>query len=325
VTRRKKINLLILTGRSFTGGGQRWVELLVKNLPNWIEPRVIFTGAGHPGRIFHHRLQPWLAPFHLQYNKYHKDWPKQIAEYIDQEAIHVLIEEEDERLREIIMNCKAPPKVVYVKHTIGGREDIAANRDIIDQVVCVSEKAAENIGECIVIRNGVEKPDKCPLNVRAILGIPPDAFVVGYIGRVDRNKNVNLLVDIAHQRKWLLLIVGEQIFVPSAPIREIESNQIICLPSDVYYVANWYEAMDVFVLPSFSEGFPLAPLEALLCGTRVAMTPTSDFPQLFDGAAIKAIENAPPAKKGQGIVQKHFTAKRMVADYVALFSSLLRD
>ena len=47
-----------------------------------------------------------------------------------------------------------------------------------------------------------------------------------------------------------------------------------------------YNACDVFVFPSFYEGFGLPLLEAMACGRAVACSNTSAMPEVADGAAI---------------------------------------
>ena len=47
-----------------------------------------------------------------------------------------------------------------------------------------------------------------------------------------------------------------------------------------------YNACDLFVFPSFYEGFGLPALEAMACGRSVVCSHTSALPEVVDGAAI---------------------------------------
>jgi glycosyltransferase involved in cell wall biosynthesis len=47
-----------------------------------------------------------------------------------------------------------------------------------------------------------------------------------------------------------------------------------------------YNACDLFVFPSFYEGFGLPALEAMACGRSVICSHTSALPEVVDGAAI---------------------------------------
>jgi len=49
-----------------------------------------------------------------------------------------------------------------------------------------------------------------------------------------------------------------------------------------------YNACEVFVFPSFYEGFGMPPLEAMACGRAVVCSNTSALPEVVDGAAILA-------------------------------------
>ncbi len=106
-----------------------------------------------------------------------------------------------------------------------------------------------------------------------------DEFVIGFVGRLEPVKNLRFLVDVflgiiqVHQ-KSKLLIVGDgseksdlQEYVKR---NEIEKNVIFAGKSRG--VEKFYNAMDLFVLPSFFEGFPLVVLEAFCSGLKCAIS-----------------------------------------------------
>jgi glycosyltransferase involved in cell wall biosynthesis len=47
-----------------------------------------------------------------------------------------------------------------------------------------------------------------------------------------------------------------------------------------------YNACDLFVFPSYYEGFGLPALEAMACGRAVTCSNTASLPEVVDGAAI---------------------------------------
>ena len=118
-------------------------------------------------------------------------------------------------------------------------------------------------------------PDRS--RARAALGLPDDATVVGFVGRLTSDKGVPDLVEafglLREQNPSLrLLLVGDM--EAGDPLADRTRDAITTgariahLPftSDVGAV---YAAIDVLAFPSYREGLPNAPLEAQLCGRPV--------------------------------------------------------
>lgn len=120
---------------------------------------------------------------------------------------------------------------------------------------------------------------KARARVRAEFGIPSDAIVYGFVGRVVRTKGVGELAQAwralrENPRAWLL-IVGPLDHVD--PIsdelrREIDSDERAVLAGHVADPRDYYAAMDVMALPSYREGFPNTVLEAAAMAKPVVVT-----------------------------------------------------
>ena len=110
--------------------------------------------------------------------------------------------------------------------------------------------------------------------VRAELGIPVDAFVVGHIGRFNEQKNHAFLVQIAYELIRLepracVLLIGEGHLRPMVERRLAElriSDRVLLLGSRPDVPRLMLGAMDVFALPSLFEGLPVVLIEAQAAG-----------------------------------------------------------
>lgn len=113
-----------------------------------------------------------------------------------------------------------------------------------------------------------------PREVRRELGIPPDAWVIGHVGRFVEQKNHKLLTAIAaelmrREPRTFLLLVGD------GPLRQSMENQVSNLGighrvqfagirGDVHRLMRG--AMDAFLFPSMHEGLGLVLVEAQASG-----------------------------------------------------------
>jgi glycosyltransferase involved in cell wall biosynthesis len=134
--------------------------------------------------------------------------------------------------------------------------------------------------------NGVDTTRLAPASAsqraaaRVSAGIPPDAAVLGYVGRVVRDKG---WVELATAWRVLrdrfpaahLLVVGP--FESTDPVPD-DVVELLGTDPRIHHVgfqldpAPFYAAMDVLVLPTYREGFPVVPLEAAAMGLPVVAT-----------------------------------------------------
>ena len=104
-----------------------------------------------------------------------------------------------------------------------------------------------------------------------------------YVGKVAKKKGVLSLVkaiNILNDKNIVLDIIGgagdkeeyEEILAES---KKSVSKISFIMPMTQDKLAIEYNKHDIFILPSFSEGIPMVPLEALACGCKIVI---SDLP-----------------------------------------------
>ena len=107
-------------------------------------------------------------------------------------------------------------------------------------------------------------------SARAELGIGPDAFVVGHVGRFMVPKNHSFLISIFSQLSAdsTLLLVGEGELQEAAEkqAEELGIRDRVIFAGLRTDVERMLQAMDVFVFPSLYEGLPLSIIEAQAAG-----------------------------------------------------------
>ena len=125
-----------------------------------------------------------------------------------------------------------------------------------------------------------EPIDRC--QIRAELGIPRAAPVIGHVGRFDRSKNHRFLLEIAD----LVLKSRPDIhfmFVGDGQLRpEIEAHaRAIGLSSNMHFTGIRTDVprlmrggMDLFLFPSLNEGFGFSLLEAQAAGLHCLVSDT---------------------------------------------------
>ncbi len=112
-------------------------------------------------------------------------------------------------------------------------------------------------------------------SIRQVLGWTDRHCVIGYVGRLLHLKGVDLLATafrevskIIPNARLLIVGSGEKESLLRSILREELVRGLVHMESDVPHqrLADWYRAMNLFVMPSRYENFSNAIVEALACG-----------------------------------------------------------
>lgn len=199
-----------------------------------------------------------------------------------------------------------------------------------------------------VIPNGIpldrfSPSDETRARIRAELGIPADAFVVGTVGRVEAVKNHKLFVasmaKLAGPGVHGVIVGGGSLLPEVRAAIPPEAAPFLHLTGPRRDVPDVLTAFDVFTLTSTTEGLPLAIPEAMatelpIVATAVGSLPTivpketgilvpsGDEPALT--AAYKRLLDAPRARRemakaARAFAQSRFSVVTMVDAYEKIY------
>lgn len=108
-------------------------------------------------------------------------------------------------------------------------------------------------------------------------------FIIGLAGRLSAVKNHSFALDVFKEicstkagENTILLIVGEGELRADieAKARRLEISERVVLTGRVESIAEYYQAMDILLIPSFHEGLPLVAIEAQAARLNVLMSDT---------------------------------------------------
>jgi len=262
------------------------------------------------------------------------------------------------------------PHIVKTLHNMGrwkSPSQLALDRLLnrwTDRVVCISDHqrrvvvrqerlAAQKVR---TIPNGVDK-SRFRANVNRAerlreLGLAPERVTIGTVGRfIEEKGQVHLIralpgiLDRCAGAQFLLVGDGRLRSRFEALINAEPWSRRVSLPGLRYDVPELLSLMDVFVFPSLSEGFGIAPFEAMAAGVPVACSSIPPLGELlthretaflFSPADANAIVDAVNAILGDGglrerlieggreLVERRFSEAGSVRAIEDLYIELLR-
>jgi glycosyltransferase involved in cell wall biosynthesis len=231
---------------------------------------------------------------------------------------------------------------------------IAVSPQVRDDLVALGVAPPERFA---VIRLGIELDERVAgtqngrLDSRRYLGIPPERFVVGWIGRMTAVKRTDdVLVAFKQLRDEgvdaCLCMVGDG---PDRAQLEQRAHELGVVKDTLFLgyqedVAPFYAAFDALVLPSSNEGTPVSAIEALAAGRPVVATRVGGVPDVVqegeDGFLVEPgatdeladrlarLARDPQlrermGKAGRERVLPRYAVERLVDDVDRLYRSLL--
>lgn len=226
-------------------------------------------------------------------------------------------------------------------------------------VVCVSESLRATAATLCLSRrklktiyNGISFPAREKTTFREERGIPDTAVVVGNVGNLYPVKGQRYLIEAF--ARFLTIAPGAYLVLVGRGREEgrlrRQADGLAIDPDRIIFtgfrndVANILSALDIYVQPSLSEGFPVAVLEAMSLDLPVVATAVGGVPEIITGQqvgilvppgsaesifnALEKITHAPDvfsqrAKAAGGFVRESFSVSRMTYEYLALYRKLL--
>ncbi len=228
-----------------------------------------------------------------------------------------------------------------------------------DQIVSVSQALKDmlvtrlhiNPEKVAAIHNSIDvekyHAPELRASTRESLGIKPDAVVVAYVGRMVEGKGLADLLQAAQRiigthKDVILLFAGD------GPVRQPveQSAQELGIMSNVIFAGFRQDipavlaAIDIFVLPSESEGLPQSIMEAMAASKAVVATLVGGIPELIEPertgllvapkdvpALTAAIEQLITnrdrrlelGEQARAHAQQHFSVARMASAYDELY------
>lgn len=227
----------------------------------------------------------------------------------------------------------------------------------MDAVVTVSNATASTMpclnGRLTVIRNAldIESMDqKASIDFRNQYGFGPQDVVIGTAGRLSPEKGHKLLIDAfekasnQNKRLYLLIAGGGRLE------RELQSEILdknlqdrVHFLGQIQDMNSFYQAIDIFVLPSEREGLPMVLLESafheksaistdvggvsevIQSGVNGILVPSKNSTAMADamiGLGGDEIKRKELGKASRENLLKNFTADVYAAQYLDLFRKL---
>ena len=184
-----------------------------------------------------------------------------------------------------------------------------------DKIIAVSEQIKDDLkrsgirkSKISVIQNAVQTIHKAEnyeenrRKKRLALAIKDEEFIVGYVGRLSDEKGVQYLIEagmlLMETGPCKILIIGDgpkrKELEDMVKMKGLEGN--IIFTGFQTNIEEWMPSLDIFVLPSLTEGTPMALLEAMSFGIPVVATRVGGVPRVIENGINGILVNSSDSK-----------------------------
>ena len=240
------------------------------------------------GKIY---VSPGLNPFKwFKYQKYMKNLFKEHPEY---KIIHCQNEAMGFPALYAAKKAKIPVRIAH-SHNTTTRFDLKWPIKIIykyllrkvatDFVACSHAAGKYLFGKDVKIINNAIDIEKFTYNetirekIRKNMRLD-NKFVIGHVGRFEPQKNHKFLIKMFNEYQKndedaILLLIGTGSLENKIKelVHKLNIENKVIFTGNISNVNEMYQAMDIFVLPSFHEGLPVVGIEAQISGLKCVLS-----------------------------------------------------
>ncbi len=231
----------------------------------------------------------------------------------------------------------------------GAYRNYRASIDRADYVLFLSNRAREEVLSLFDVR----KPTKVIYPVvdtsrfrpipkdkaRKTLGLPEDGVLIGFAGLLTGRKGEDLLIEASRGKDWILVFAGggPGIDRARAMCEEVGCRAVFLGDLEGGRMLYFYNAVDVFVLPSRSETFGIVVIEAMACGRTVVVSEEVPEDAAPEDLAYRVKLTPEDVRKGIGMAlsspvepeklishaRKFSDTERFVKDHLSVYREVL--
>lgn len=293
----EKIRVLQVVSKMNMGGAENFVMNMYRNVnKDLVQFDFITHGRGIfddeikalGGRIYYLKYINKIGP--VLYRKQLKRFFEQHNEY---KVIHSHVNQTSGVILDVAKKCGIPVRIAH-SHSTNTLSNLVVKQykkllqKKLNLVANIKLACSDEAGRWLygntgytVIKNAIDT-EKFKFNkenrkkIRKKLNIEEDGIVIGHVGRLEKVKNHDFLLDVFHEistknPNYILMLIGEGSLQKEIELKVKNMNLTgkVLLLKNQKDINEFYSAMDIFVFPSLYEGIPLTLVEAICNGLPI--------------------------------------------------------